>query len=316
MIPLAAKGSSSAVFFLACFCLSVLIFFSLSKAKVETYILPCWFSFAVLTGIWLAKAVDAVTEVSARSFSFLSGACFVSAVVAAAALVALPGFAAAQHSLAQHSSSMNEFAPAANMLAQMAAVTNHALAVISPAQRMLVISGVLVLCGGWLYQGYLYRLGRLPECLVSMVLPAVLAAALLTPITAQLIYQLKAADIEAVAIQGRGLKLAIFQEFKPSLMFYARQPIDTFFAPGQLVPTAANETRPQYLIASDKSILALQATHGKRFKLIYKRGIWGLYLAQGLTLVHLPSLEQTFRQDLNLSVGNYHWGTLPFASGE
>jgi hypothetical protein len=140
-----------------------------------------------------------------------------------------------------------------------------------------------------------------------------------TPLAAQVMYKLKAADIDAVVIQGRGHRLAIFQEFKPSLMFYARQPIDSFFAPGQLVPAPSSypaaKSDPQYIIVSDKSLPLLLQAHGNRFKLVFKKGAWGLYQAQGLTLVHLPSLEKTFRQDLNLSVGSYHWGTLPFAGG-
>jgi hypothetical protein len=158
-------------------------------------------------------------------------------------------------------------------------------------------------------------------CLISLVLPAVLAAAMVTPAAAQFMYQLKAADIDAVVIEGSSIaargKLAIFQEFKPSLMFYARQPIDSFFAPGQLVPdtTAAAEVNPQYVIVSDKSLSFLKTMNSDCFKLVFKKGNWGLYRAQGLKLVHLPRLESTFQQGLNLSVGSYHWGTLPFAGG-
>jgi 4-amino-4-deoxy-L-arabinose transferase-like glycosyltransferase len=299
------KLRRNAVLFLACWSLCVLIFFSLAKSKVETYVLPCWFSFSVLTGIWLANASSKIS----RSFSLLSATCVISAV-AALGVVGLLGVG------------VSHISSSAQVVSMAVNATNRLLLMVTPAQKLAVCISALVLCAGWVYQWFLLRSGKTAECLAVMVLSAVLVASLVTPAAAQIMYELKAADIDAVVIEGRGLNLAIFQEFKPSLMFYARQPIDSFFAPGQLVSVESaaakesiNRAGPQYVIVSDKSLPLLLSVHGNRFKPVYKKGTWGLYLVQGLTLVHLPSLERTFREDLNLSVGDYHWGTLPFAGG-
>lgn len=343
------RSKRDAVFFLACWALSVIVFFSLSTAKLETYVLPCWFVFAVLVGTWLdratadhqsennrsadvgnqSKAINAqVIHKAPRSFRYLSVLCFACAMVVAAIAGIVCGMPM----------------PVLQATLQTTLQTTLQISVI---YKILIVAGSLVLAAGWLYQWFLYRRGRLTECLGYMVLPAVLAASIVAPAVSQIVYRLKEADLDAVVIRGRSLKLAIFQEFKPSLMFYAREPIDSFFHPGQLVPvsesgdkcctdqktqhSSAEYEAPQYqkpqpqkpqyrklqyVIASDKALPLLTTRHGDSFKAVYKQGVWGLYLTQGLTLIRLPTLEQTFRQNLNLSVGNYTWGTLPFAAGK
>jgi hypothetical protein len=132
-------------------------------------------------------------------------------------------------------------------------------------------------------------------------------------------YDVREAELRSVTTQvlNHNMRLALFDEFKPALLFYVKQPIDSFFQPDQLEAHSYSDGEPrQYVIISEKRLPDLKAFHGDKFRPVAKGRKWSVYEAQGLKIRKLPTLEQTFAADLNLNCGDYTWGTLPFAAGE
>ncbi|HEY9869569.1 MAG TPA: glycosyltransferase family 39 protein [Candidatus Obscuribacterales bacterium] len=125
-------------------------------------------------------------------------------------------------------------------------------------------------------------------------------------------------------LQGEPGQVSFYQEFKPSVMFYLKRPVDTFFSPDQLalagtgglegVPGGPAVT-PLYILAGKGGIKPLLAVHRDQLKLIDRKGPWHLFQAEGLTLRKLPTLEEAFRKRMQMTSGKFTWGALPFAGG-
>jgi hypothetical protein len=121
--------------------------------------------------------------------------------------------------------------------------------------------------------------------------------------------------------------IAIFQTFKPSIMFYSRKPIDSFFHTSQLVPLTSSEKNTsglpcrQLIIAHDRTLPELQAVPNIALKLFERRGSWSIWEATKTKLEKVQSLEALFKnkQSFEHAVsGLSDWGplTVPYAGGD
>jgi 4-amino-4-deoxy-L-arabinose transferase-like glycosyltransferase len=265
----------------------VMIFFSLSKTKLQTYILPIAMPIGAIVGLalddWLNEPKTELRPRFLKICSYLLGAVGIGALVAGLAV------------------------PFLN------------LKFFNPTLTALASAGGITFGIAWFVQLLKYRKGDLQGCIAALVAGAVFAMGFGAPVAFQVGFDLREAEIKNITAQvlTHNMRLALFDDFKPALLFYVKQPIDSFFQPDQL---EAHEYAPdeprQYVIVSDKRLPDLKALHGDKFRNVAKGQKWGVYEAQGLKIRKLPTLQQTFAADLNLNCGDYTWGTLPFAAGE
>lgn len=282
--PCESPALSSGKLLMFSWATAIFLFFTFSTAKLETYILPTLPALAMLVGLLLDRFLI-TREPQGRWLKI------VSSLLAIMGIILCPTGIVVSILAKDYPSWMR----AASALA------------------------VIALGIGWTRQKKFLRRESLSESFAWLLVSTTVACALLAPVAFTVGYWLKQRDLHDVALSlnNRPGQIAIFQEFKPSLMFYLRRPIDSFFGPDQLeaVKAAANANPKQYVIASDKALPLLIAKHGNNFRPVFRQGHWGAYEAKDLLIRKLPTLEQTFSQNLNLNVGNYSWGTLPFAGG-
>ena len=286
--PVWESKQAAGLLLMACWILTVLVFFTLSRTKLQTYILPCFAAMAVIIAVtlegWLGTAQ--ANRRPPRSLGILSP------------ILALLGLAAA-------------------CAGPIAAVTvKH----IDLWMRLVAALSGLCLGVGWIYQFMLLRRQQFERSLWCLLSTSTVVCALVTPVAFELGYRYRDADLREVirCIPRHHSKVAIYQDFKPSIMFYLRRPVDSFFSPDWLVKVDdphANAQPRQFVITSQKADRDLIAAHGGRLSLVASKGSWRVYETVRLSLLPLPTLEQTFKYRLNMSTNKYSWGTLPFAGG-
>lgn len=284
------RSGADTLVFLACFVLVVLGFFAVSAAKVQTYILPAFPALSLLVAAvldrWLRNAVAP---------RWLTAA---TAGLAALALCAAAG------------------APVLAFFLQGLTVW---------AGWNAVLAGLLIGVG-WTGSFLCLRRRRTAVALCLFVATTVAGCALTSRAAFEVGYRLRNASLHALIrpLQGQPGQVAFYQEFKPSVMFYLERPVDTFFSPDQLEATGTRTREnspggaagtPLYILAGKAGISSLLAVHGRRLKLIDRKGPWHLFLAEGLAVRKLPTLEEAFRKRMQMSSGQFTWGALPFAGG-
>jgi 4-amino-4-deoxy-L-arabinose transferase-like glycosyltransferase len=265
----------------------VLLFFSLSKTKLQTYILPLAMPFGALIGLalddWLSRDAAENKSRFLRFCSYLLGAVGIGAIVAGVVV------------------------PFLN------------LKFFNGTLTALAAAGGITFGAAWFAQLVMFRKGNLFGCVSALIVGSIAAMGFGAPVAFQVGFDLREAEVRYLTAQvlKDNMRLALFDDFKPALLFYVKQPIDSFFQPDQLEAHQFTDGEPrQYVIISDKRLPDLKKLHGEKFRPVAKGKKWGVYEAQGLKIRKLPTLEKTFAADLNLNCGDYTWGTLPFAAGE
>lgn len=286
-----ARLGSDGLFFLACFAATVVVFFTLSATKLQTYVLPAFPALAVL----VASVLDRWTGQPAKAPRWLKlalGALAVLAIGAALAVLVAAIFARGVPVWVKLIGSLTGF---------------------------LLATGLV-----WVF--LVFRRGRSAVPLYTLVAITVTGCALISQIAFEVGYRYRNAGLHQLIgpLIGRRAKVAFYQEFKPSMMFYLRRPVDTFFIADQLISESttvpaqgsADASGGQlYVLSGKKGMQTLVSRHGDKLKLVDRKGPWCLLVAERLTLRKLPTLEESFRQEMKLDVGQHTWGTLPFAGG-
>lgn len=261
-------------------------FFTLATTKLQTYVLPAFMGMSVVLGLWFDYWMrrSEAGQALPRSWMWTS---LTLAIVGA-------------------------LSPVGAIVA--AIFLKHAYL----STKIALVTAGLVLALGLVQQYRLLRKGYAQKSAAWMIAAVTGASTVAAPALFDLGYAYKEEDLNKIVrhIRGHNADVAIYQEFKPALMFYLKAPIDSFFNPDQLELCAGNQAPTQYVIASKKRIAELIAAHGDKFKPVHEERKWAVYRAEGLKLRRLPTLEETFRNNLNLNCGKYHWGTLPFAAGK
>lgn len=298
----------------ASWALAVLAFFSLSLTKLQTYILPAFPAMAILTGIMLDKVVTAAqsrTQTSIQEWTIRTATIVLSIIgtlAAAGALVAAVASISPDLVLSMHAARAAQW---------------HAVICDTPAfTRIGLIGMVSLIATGFLRTSWLWRNFPGDDAdtvagITTLAVTCVLSCAIGAPLAFQLGYKYKDANVHAVAaaLEGRPGPVAIYHDFKPALVFHVRRPVDTFFSTDQLHARTAGDPPVQYIITGSKGADELFSSYPTKLHTVARQGSWYLLETHELTAVRLPTLERSFKEHIDLSGGEYSWGTLPFAGG-
>jgi hypothetical protein len=167
-----------------------------------------------------------------------------------------------------------------------------------------------------------YKKEKAEHAVACFALGFALAAGLCQPIGFQLGSKKRWDDLKLIAehLQGKDADLAIFNTFKPAVMFYTQRGVDSFFHAHQLKRKAPGDSRQQLVIANDKVIDRLLGQPGINLKLLERSGEWAVYEAVGSKLEKNLTLEDVFTkpQAFEMAIsGKGDWGplTVPYAAG-
>lgn len=295
-------GQARTLILLTAWSITTFAFFSVSKTQLATYILPVIAPVCVLIGVlanrWLSLGYERLSRGStiwANIFSWL---------------FAIAGVASV---------------PAAIIFA-----INCPEA--PPAVLGFSITAALVFAVGALAQLEALRSRRLVLSTQWIASTMVLAMALGTPICFEYAVNKMQGDLKAIAVDAgkSNDKIAMYGNFMPSAMFYAKKPVDTFFHGHQLIPVSSElETGtegvyphvPQTIIVRDSELAALKSSAPCPIELVEKKGNWGLYRTPGYEVESVKTLEDTFSDPVAFNIivnGESPTGplTVPYAAGK
>ncbi len=281
--------------------LTTLAFFSVSKTQLATYILPMIAPIAVLTGVladrWIARGYERLTR-GARFWSNLFSWLFAIAGVAAA---------------------IGSF-----VFAYMCSDT-------SPAILAYAVMAGLVFAIGGLTQLEALRTRRLELSSKWIAGTIALTMGLGTPPCFNFAVDKLQGNLKTISTNaGKSRdKIAMYGNFMPSSMFYAKKPVDTFFHGHQLIPVATPQPGkegvypnvPQAILVRDSEFAALRDSAPCALQLVEKQGNWGWYRTPGYELESVKTLEDTFRDPVAFKIivnGESPTGplTVPYAAGK
>ena len=300
------KPQIGAMLLFASWTVGVILFFSASLTKLQTYILPAWPAMAMLVGITLDAWIS-----EKKTGKYVSITAGIIATFGTIFLLA-SGLALALSGNAEFVGSINaKWAP-----------TVQAFVLDTPDWMRGGITIALAVMGIGFFAYYRrYRARDYQAAVKRLVIASVTGCAILGPIAFELGYKYRDADVHRVigCLKDKPGPIAIFREFKPSVVYHLQRPIDSFFNVDQLrrrtTSGAVGQPSIQYIIAGRKGSGELMATYPNELKVIARQGDWYVFETRDLLALRLPTLEQSFTQHIDLSGGEYSWGTLPFAGG-
>jgi 4-amino-4-deoxy-L-arabinose transferase-like glycosyltransferase len=297
----ADDDQARALILIASWSLTTFAFFSISKTQLATYILPfiapASLLVAALLDKWMEKGYKNLDR-PARFWLWLT-----TWVFAIAGVAALPGsiFFAAKY-------------------------TDASLVV-----RALVVAIGVVFAIGGVRQLMTLRKGQMETSAKWLAGTTAIALAIGTPIAFDLAVNKTQGNLRAISLEaGKSPdKIAMYGNFMPSSMYYARKPVDTFFHGHQLLPVkpAPKGKENQYphvqqaILVRDSELEALKATAPCPLVTVKKIGNWGWYRTPGYELESVKTLEDTFKDPVAFKIivnGESQTGplTVPYAAGK
>jgi 4-amino-4-deoxy-L-arabinose transferase-like glycosyltransferase len=289
----------------ACWSVAVLVFFSLSLTKLQTYVLPAWPAMAVSVGIILDRSL---ANKSSRSYNYVRACAWL--------LLATGIFCAAVSTLFTAFTFNLVHLPHRHGLEQAIDIASK----ISQTQKVGATLTLWTGACGLIIAGWQIRRGNLALAWKWLACAMVISGTIGGIVLYQIGYRLKNADVHCAiwAIKDKPGPVAIFRDFKPSVIYYLHRPVDTFFSTDQLHSVANPDHKanpPQYIIAGPKGAADLLAAYPTQLHTVSQSGDWYVFAATDLVAVRLPTLERSFTEHIDLSGGEFSWGTLPFAGG-
>jgi len=274
--------------------LTEFLFFSCSKTKMDTYILPSFAPFAVCVAVKSQDWLNVLHRSKESKSAALS--------IALSRIIAISGF----------------FLIAAGPIAAFMLVKAELFSKISASVAVVFLALGLIFCSRY------YKSGKIEQSIAALALGFALAAGLVQPIGFQFGSKKRWDDLKLLAshLRDREADIAIFNTFKPAAMFYARAPIDSFFHPHQLKKAQAGaQGRAQLVIVNDKVVDRLISRPDISLKLVERSGEWAVYEAVGSRLERNLTLEEVFNKPKALEMavsGKAEWGplTVPYAAGD
>jgi 4-amino-4-deoxy-L-arabinose transferase-like glycosyltransferase len=300
-------GRETGEMLFACWSLGVVIFFSLSMTKLQTYVLPAWPAMAALIGISLDRFIT-LSECGNRMrylqragwiMGTLGALLFITALLASA-LSFSPALLTSVHATWAQS--------AQTMLTDIPAILRAGVCLTA----FIAATGMIVT---W------RRLDQqtMARAFAALAVTAVAAGTVGGITFYQLGYKYKNYDLHQVSavLSNTPGPVALFRDFKPSLVYHLQRPVDSFFAVDQLRPrsTVNNPPAIQYIIAGPKGAHELLATYPSQLHVMSCSGDWYAMSSTELVAVRLPTLERSFTEHIDLGGGEFSWGTLPLAGG-
>jgi len=297
----ANDGNARALILLTTWSVTTFAFFSVSKTQLATYILPILAPVSILIGVvanrWLTVGYERLSRseiVWSNLFSWVFAIAGVASVPAA--IVFAINFPEAP-----------------------------------PAVLGLAITATLVFAIGGLAQLEALRSRRLILSSKWLAATIALTMAIGTPICFEFAVNTMQGNVKAIslAVGESNDKIAMYGNFMPSAMFYAKKPVDTFFHGHQLLPVKSPvegqegvyPNVPQAIIVRDSEFEALKNSAPCNIELVEKKGNWGWYRTPGYELESVKTLEDTFRDPVAFNIivnGQSPTGplTVPYAAGK
>src|SRR5262249_13990727 len=138
---------------------------------------------------------------------------------------------------------------------------------------------ILIMSIGFLASFYQLHRRNIERSLTILMVTAV-AACTIGGITFYHIgYRFKNEDAHrvAAAIKDKPGPVALFRDFKPSLVYHLQRPVDSFFSVEQLHARSQGDTTTgpnQYIIAGPKGAPELLATYPNQLHVVARSGDW------------------------------------------
>jgi len=292
-------SNSRVLMLLASWSIAVLAFFSLSKTQLDTYILPIVAPIAVLIAVyldtWLSLPTRALLRPRMQAVPyFLSGT----------ALIFFGGFIAVSF----------------------LSGTNGSLTLHLGVLPRLCLATILLT--GSICQWRFFRQRRFPSALFILFTVVLATCSLLSEFAFEYLDESGQRDLrklcrEFYSQSHRAYRVAIFRAFKPSVMFYLEQPVDSFFHSTQIVPFKLQESRPkenQIILVHERTLPLLMVPAGTTLTPVDHRGQWLAFKLLGGQVQSVQTLEAIFKnpEAFKRSVrGASDWGplTVPYGSG-
>jgi len=208
--------------FLACWAGLWIGFFSLAGTKLPSYVLPAYPALALLTATFLDRWIRAPSSVSR---SLVRGALGSFAVVGLGIMIAMP-------------------------------IVAHYLL---PGYWALALVGLVPLIGG-AYCLWLFEQGRVPASVVTCTVTAVLFCVAMFGIAAPKVGSMQNSQPlieQATGHQGGSPRVATYDYFVPSLVFYAQSPVTRYALPEDVQEFFATSSNA-YLITRVESLEQLR----------------------------------------------------------
>jgi 4-amino-4-deoxy-L-arabinose transferase-like glycosyltransferase len=272
---------SQSVLFLACWSLSVIVFFSISRTQLDTYILPAVAPLAIVIACYIEVLIDKLSanvsnKTSISVINLVLGFIGVLALIFAFSLPAirLP----------------------AKLLATVGASDLFSL-------KICLFLMAIVLAVGYLFQYFCYKTKKYFAMFVTLLITTVVVAAGTTQIAFQMLDKSGQCDLRIICEELKGScdSLAVFQAFKPSIMFYSLKPVTSFFHASQLLPLSEQQDErqsgslpKQLIILNQKALPLLKVSPTIQLLLVKRRGPWLLYQVKNAKFEDMQTLERMF----------------------
>ncbi len=288
--------SRQALLFLTIWAVSFFAFFSFSKTQLDTYMLPLLAPLSIV----VAAYIESVLETGIRTKKYSSWLKVLCLTLIVMFLIGLPSFLV-----------VNAF---------------KGNAVLPFIERIVLVA--FAIAGGGLAVWFLAN--RHVERAFASVLGTLICIASLGVVGAfqyaDRIGQKALRDM-CLAYRDQHLKFAMFRGFKPSIMFYLRQPVDSFFHDSQIVANRVPSRHhrairlPEAVIVHENALPLLVVPSGVQLKLKEHHRGWYLFELEGGRIESVAELQtmfsdaETFQRAIS---GQSDWGplTVPYGAGD
>lgn len=293
-----SQAQHSALIFIACLIGTIFLFFSCSRTQLDTYLLPALAPMAILVANYFeSKLEDSKSSLVVGSQVSLRPLFFASTIFLVIGCLVLVASVIAANRIAE-----NDI-------------------------RYGVMAAALSMAAGYVAQHWFYRKQKYGVMFTAIFAGTILAATIAGQTAFTLLDQEGQRDLRLLCdrIRATDAQVAIFRTFKPSIMFYIKRPVDSFFHTSQLLPlddeNNADRDNKLLIIAHDKTLGELQAAAGNRLKLFERRGNWSVWQAPHAKLEKVQSLKAIFTNNNAFEKavsGESDWGplTVPYAGGD
>lgn len=308
------SAAARALLLLTCWSLSVFVFFSISRTQLDTYILPVAAPLAVVIAFYIDALINRLyaNDTSKRTMLIISSVFGLIGFLVIVFAFALPSIAVPKTFVD--------------------AIASQDLLSI---KICLFILGI-ILAVGYISQYYFFWKRHYVMMFAVLITTSLVVAAGASQAAFQILDQSGQKDLRLLCIELSKScdQLAVFQAFKPSIMFYSGKPVTSFFHVSQLVPTEQAENRtdnfedrksgclPRLLIIlHEKSMPLFTVSPPIKLQLVKHQGPWLVYQVANAKFEEIQTLAAMFSnwqmvEKLVKSQNAVGPLTVPYAAGD
>lgn len=282
--------------------IAILLVFSVSQTKRNSYILPLFPSLAMLCGLYLDWAIsEGGSRLKALRFnSNIVGAIGIAALIAAIGWCAILTFPSLMHMVLRGKSEV------------VASVPDWTKAIVLAG---LVAAGTLFVAQRWFLKSNTAFSAALLAA--GMILGCAFGSTALF----RIFYEIKQADLDAAASSVVALDptntepVAVFLEFRPAIFAIIKRPVDSFYALDHIDRLPEGKHPAQYILASGEHAQALLTAYRNDMRAVSHHRQWHVLATNTLRVRRLPTMETAITKNIRFACGRHTWSTLPFGGG-